>query len=148
MGKLKRFTVAMGLAAVAGAIAGVLLAPKKGKETRDDIKKKADQISKAVKETRAQTEARTKKVFKEATHDTIGIYMRAKGMILGEVEKIKDQKQIGKTDFDRIVTKVVDQVKKEKKVAVPTAKKLATELKRDWTVVKKNMVDQKKSKKK
>lgn len=141
MGKIKRFTMAMGLAAIAGAVAGVLLAPKKGSETRAQIKKKADRISKAVKETRAQTEARTKKVFKEATHDTMGIYMRAKGMILGEIERIRDQKEIGKTDFDRIVTKVVNQVRKEKNVAVPTTKKLAAELKRDWTVVKKNLVD-------
>jgi len=146
MGKVKRFTIAMGLAAIAGAVAGVLLAPKKGTETRAQVKKKADQISKALKETKKQTEARTKKVFKEATHDTMGIYMRAKGMIAGEVESIRSKREVGKADFDRIVKKVVDQVKKEKKVAVPTAKKLATELKRDWTVVKKNMIDKNKKK--
>ena len=91
MGKIKRFTVAMGIAAVAGAIAGVLLAPKKGKETRAEVKKKADKLSKAFKETKTQIEARSKKVFKDAGHQSVGIYTRAKGMVLGEVEAIKDR---------------------------------------------------------
>ena len=146
MGKIKRFTVSMAIAAVAGAIAGVLLAPKKGKETRAEVKKKADKLSKAFKETKTQIEARSKKVFKDAGHQSVGIYTRAKGMVLGEVEAIKDRGEISKADFDRIVDKVVGQVKKEKKVAVPTAKGLATELKKDWGIVQKNFFPKPKKK--
>ena len=36
--------------AVAGFIAGVLLAPKSGKETREDIKRKAQSVTEASKE--------------------------------------------------------------------------------------------------
>ncbi len=37
------------IGAIAGVIAGVLTAPKSGKETRADIKKKADELKKNVK---------------------------------------------------------------------------------------------------
>ena len=38
---MKKFTIAVGLAGLAGYLAGILTAPKSGKETREDIKQAA-----------------------------------------------------------------------------------------------------------
>ena len=38
---MKKFAIAVGLAGLAGYLAGILTAPKSGKETRDDIKQAA-----------------------------------------------------------------------------------------------------------
>ena len=40
-GLVRKFAIGAALTAVAGYVAGVLTAPKSGKETRDDIKNKA-----------------------------------------------------------------------------------------------------------
>lgn len=138
MGKVKRFTMAMALAALAGAVAGVLLAPKKGTETREQLKKKADELTKKYKESKSQIETRAKKVFKDASHESVGIYMRARGIIIAEIHKANKKGGLDKKSFMSLVDKVVNQLKREKKVAVPVAKALADELKRDWTVISKN----------
>lgn len=54
----------LGLVAAAGAgyVAGVLLAPKSGQETREDLKKKADQ----AKEVATQKAEEAKKVYEES----------------------------------------------------------------------------------
>lgn len=49
-----KFPLGAAIGIVAGVVAGVLTAPRSGKETRDDIKKKATQLkSKASKATKA-----------------------------------------------------------------------------------------------
>ena len=69
--------VKVALAAVAGFAAGVLMAPKSGKETREDIKKKADvakqlatekaeQVKSAVKDGSGSLKKGAGKVEKEA----------------------------------------------------------------------------------
>lgn len=44
MSKGKRFGLGVLVGAVAGVVAGILAAPKSGKETRNDIKKKAGEV--------------------------------------------------------------------------------------------------------
>ncbi|MDR1969946.1 MAG: YtxH domain-containing protein [Candidatus Nomurabacteria bacterium] len=52
MGKNKsgggKFVLGAAIGAAIGAIAGILAAPKSGKETREDIKKKAGDVKKAA----------------------------------------------------------------------------------------------------
>lgn len=44
MAKGKKFGLGIVIGAVAGAVAALLTAPKSGKETREDLKKKADEV--------------------------------------------------------------------------------------------------------
>lgn len=46
---VKKFAIGTTLGAIAGVVSGVLLAPKSGKETREDISKTAKDISENVK---------------------------------------------------------------------------------------------------
>lgn len=81
------------LAAVAGFAAGVLLAPKSGKETRADIKQKAgeakDYTTKQAKVVKDKAEAgycATKDGFSEAKGEASSFFNRA-GKHSGEVAK-------------------------------------------------------------
>jgi len=47
----KKVAAGVGIAATVGVAAGILLAPKSGKETRKDIKDKAEEVAGAAKET-------------------------------------------------------------------------------------------------
>lgn len=47
----KRLAIGIGAGAAAGFVAGILLAPKSGKETREDIKEKAEEVVENTKET-------------------------------------------------------------------------------------------------
>ena len=54
----KKWAIGAAIAGVVGYVAGILTAPKSGKETREDIKEK-------VVETRAEAEKRLKELFTE-----------------------------------------------------------------------------------
>ena len=62
--------IGIGLAAAAGYVAGMLLAPKSGRELRADIKREAVKAEKKVVET-------TKKLEKTATRDVQNLLVRA-----------------------------------------------------------------------
>lgn len=100
--------------ALAGATAGVLFAPKSGKETREDLAVKAKELS---------TQANK-------------FYSNAKAAL--EV-KLKELKKVGETidksQYTSLVDEVVKEVKKDGEVTKDAAKKLGTQLKEDWKKV-------------
>ena len=105
--------------AVIGATAGILLAPKSGTETREDIKKFSSDVQDKAEE----------------------LYMTSRK----EVEKrIKALKVAGKNlDFDtykKLVSKVTDELKKDSDVASDTAKKIGEQLADDWNELKSAVV--------
>lgn len=99
------------LGAIAGLTAGVLFAPKSGKETREDIKNKALELTGKARDlyTKAETELKEKVTALKETGASI------------------DKKAYGK-----LVDEVVDEVKKDGEVAKETASKMASMLKDDW----------------
>jgi gas vesicle protein len=56
------------IGAALGALAGILFAPKSGKELRHDIKKKGNEILEDGKDLYADTNAKAKEIFGEVTH--------------------------------------------------------------------------------
>ena len=56
------------IGSVLGALAGILFAPKSGKEMRPDIKKKGNKIVKDGKEIYADASTKAKEIIKEAKH--------------------------------------------------------------------------------
>ncbi|HCC67945.1 TPA: hypothetical protein DEP90_01895 [Patescibacteria group bacterium] len=100
---------------VAGAVAGVLLAPKSGEETREDLKKFALELG------------------EKATEQ----YNNAKAEIQKRVIKLKAAGK--KIDFDiykKLVNEVVEEFKKDGVVTADVAKRLGNQLGGDWEVVK------------
>ena len=100
---------------VAGAVAGILLAPKSGEETREDLKKFALELG------------------EKATQQ----YNNAKAEIQKRVIKLKASGK--KIDFDiykKLVNEVVEGFKKDGAVTADVAKRLGKQLGGDWEVVK------------
>ena len=95
----------------AGAVAGILLAPKSGEETREDIKKFAVDMGEKVSDK----------------------YEEAKA----EVEKrIADLKKAGKKiDWDvykNLVNEVLNEFRKDGQVTASVAERMGTQLGTDW----------------
>jgi gas vesicle protein len=53
---------------VLGALAGILFAPKSGKELRSDIKEKGSEVLKDAKEIYADASTKAKEIIEEAKH--------------------------------------------------------------------------------
>ena len=76
-----------------GAVLGILYAPKSGKETREDIARKADELITKAKEEYEQTLEKSKRAYESAVQ-------RLKEMEMTEVEsRVEELKERGKETF-------------------------------------------------
>jgi gas vesicle protein len=109
------FVKGLFLGAIAGAAAGVLLAPKSGKETRGDLKKLAEEYQDKAQQ----------------------LYSTTSKMLEKKLDNIKKAGQkIDESRYMDLVNEVVDEVKKDGTVTSEVAKKIGTQLKSDWNMVK------------
>lgn len=106
------------LGALAGAAAGILFAPKSGKETRKDIEKLA----------------------KDTKEKGVELYEKAKKEVAKKIENVqKAGKKIDGEDYKKIVDEIVEGFKGNGKVTEEASKKLGELLREDWKEVKKQI---------
>lgn len=107
------------LGAVVGATAGILLAPKSGAETREDIRRFSTDLQ-------------------DKAYD---LYISSRKEI---EKKVRDLKAAGKRiDVDaykKLVSRVVDELRNDSDVAASTAKKIGEQLNSDWNEIKSAIV--------
>lgn len=115
MEKTGNFLKGLLFGAVVGAVAGVLLAPKAGKETREDLMKMAS------------------KVKRDATDS----FEKARALVMEKATALRTAgKKIDQERYLGIVSEVVNEFKNDKEVTVDAAKRLGSQLRRDWNKVK------------
>lgn len=129
------------LGALAGAVGGLLLAPKSGKETRKDIAKLASEISMRIKMETSETKARIKDIFGKASEDAMDKYNEVKNTVVGKVASLKTAgEEIDKDKYGKIVDTVISDFKDDFANTKSGAEKIAMYLKKDWEKVKKALV--------
>ena len=113
-----KVVVGVAIGALAGAAAGVLLAPKSGKETREDIKKFA----------------------KDTKEKGLELFEQAKAEVNKKIANVKKAgKKIDAEEYKKIVAEIVETFKGNGKLTEKAAKKLGEQLKSDWDNVKKQI---------
>ncbi|MDD4381997.1 MAG: YtxH domain-containing protein [Candidatus Dojkabacteria bacterium] len=101
--------------AIAGAAAGILLAPKSGKETREDIKNLALDFSDKATE----------------------LYNKAVAILKRKLNAIKGLgKKIDESKYMDIVNDVVKEIKEDGAVTADAARNIGEQLRKDWMIVK------------
>jgi gas vesicle protein len=114
--ELNSFLKGLATGVVAGAVAGILLAPKSGKETREDIKKFAGEV-------------------KEKALDT---YQKAEKSLQRKVKSLKALgKKIDEKKYAQLVDEIVDEYKSKEVLNSEAAKSLGKQLKADWGKIRK-----------
>lgn len=113
-----KVTAGVAIGALAGAAAGVLLAPKSGKETREDIKKFA----------------------KDTKEKGLELFEQAKAEVNKKIANVKKAgKKIDAEEYKKIVAEIVETFKGNGKLTEKAAKKLDNQLREDWEDVKKQI---------
>ena len=82
------FVEGVAVGAVAGAIATILLAPKSGQETRDEIKAHLEEIRDKIAQQLEKTEKLTKKKYAQVVRAVIAEYEAAKKITVEEAKEI------------------------------------------------------------
>ena len=111
------FSFVMGLTvgAAAGAVAGILLAPKSGEATRKELAQFSKELGIKAEE----------------------FYTNAKDMVEKKVRALKRLgTKIDKEKYVTLVSEVVDEIKKDGKVTARVAQEIGDHLKSDWEITK------------
>lgn len=111
------FSFVMGLTvgAAAGAVAGILLAPKSGEATRKELAQFSKELGIKAEE----------------------FYTNAKDMVEKKVRALKRLgTKIDKEKYITLVSEVIDEIKKDGKVTARVAQEIGDHLKSDWEITK------------
>lgn len=126
------------LAAAAGAVGGLLLAPQSGKKTREDILKMLAKLTKEVQTGVKDTKTKVEEVFGEVTDEAVNKYKEIKTAVMEKVAEVKTAgKEIDREKYAMIVEDVVEEYKSDLKATKNGATRLIGQLKKDWEKVKK-----------
>jgi len=133
-----KFFMAGVIGALAGAIGGLLLAPKSGKETRDDIARLALQISKKMKTEADETKTRVVDIFGKATDEATRKYKEVRSAIVSKIATVKTAgMEIDKEKYSKVVDEVVNDFVKDIEATKGSVAKITSYFKKDWEKMKK-----------
>lgn len=125
------------LGAAAGAIAGLFLAPKAGKELRKDAQKLSKTVMSSANKYSKLLDKKTpdqiaKKVFGDLTESSTKLSQKVHSELRYEIAKLeKKYNTIDKKKYSSAVKTVVSSLKSEGKVPAATLKKLTSYLEKD-----------------
>lgn len=110
-----------------------MLAPKSGKETRSDLTKLAEEMSKKLTTETKETNKRVKAIFGKVTKEADIKYQEIKSRIAVELAKIKTAgEKIDKDKYVKLVEKTVGEFKGDLAVSKDSSAKIVEYLKSDW----------------
>lgn len=125
---------ALGIA-VAGAIGaalGLAFAPQKGEKTRDDIRKKAEELAAGFKQKREDVQKTLTEMFGNVSDDLEQAYVEIRGNILAGLDDLKAKKKATQANFEKLVDEVVDEAAKSGKWAKDKVKAMTDKVKSEW----------------
>ena len=135
--KQSKLGLGMLLGAAAGAVAGLFLAPKSGKEMRKDAKKLSADATKFAAQYRKKLEKKepeevAKIVFGDVSEVSMKLAKKAHKDLAVELAQLRTKyKTVDKKKYQAAVKTVIDGIKEDKAIPEGSVKKLAAYLEKD-----------------
>lgn len=110
MSKGSKFALGAVIGAAAGVVAGMLTAPKSGKDTRTDLKRKADELKTDANATAEKVKAKTAKTAEEVKARADKVATDAKATVndyRGRVERASDS---AKKEFKNVADNLLSPI--------------------------------------
>ena len=136
--KSSKFGLGMILGAAAGALAGLFLAPKPGRELQEDAKQLAGDLQKKAKKIRKELEDKepeeaVRLIFGKVSEESMKLYDSAKDQVAEELAMLKENYQdVDKEKYKKLVQSATRKVKKDRTVPETQLKKLIKYLESDF----------------
>jgi gas vesicle protein len=118
------------LGVVLGAIGGVFLAPKSGKENREAAAKRIGEVKELIES--GEMKKKIEEVFGEISEESVRVYNNALEEVMNRVEKMKTMTA---EDYAEVVQTVIDKVKEGTKIGSDKMLKLKDQFIEDYPEV-------------
>jgi gas vesicle protein len=131
------------LGLVVGALGGIFLAPKSGKENRDAVAKKWGELQEMIDS--GEMQEKVQKIFGDVSDESMRLYANAREGVLKGIEEMKN---MDSDDYARLVQNVIDKVKEGTKANADKLAKLREDLIKDWPEMKEEVETKKRTRRK
>lgn len=119
-------------AAGLGALAGLLFAPKPGKQLRKDLAKQANTLKKNIQETSTELQEKVHTTFENMGSKFESHYAEAKSQLLAAIEQLDSKVKLTQKKYNALVTEVVAMYAKGKEWTEETIQELVARLQDEW----------------
>ena len=130
--KLAMGALGIAVAAAIGAALGLAFAPQKGEKTRDDIRKKAEELAAGFKQKREDVQKTLSDMFGNVSEDLEKAYVEVRANIIAGLDDLKAKKKATQANFEKLVDEVIDEAAKKGKWAKDKVSALADKVKAEW----------------
>lgn len=130
--KRSRFGLGLVIGSMLGALAGVFLAPKSGKENREAVLKKIQELKKTLE--KMEIDKKAKEIFGVASEEGIKILTMVKEDLMKGLDMMEERlEDIDKEKYAKMVKEAIERVSKETKETTAKLKVLEKALMQDWS---------------
>lgn len=131
MNRKSKFGLGVILGAAAGAVAGLFLAPKSGKENRKMVSKKIAEIRKIIEE--KEVDKKVKQIFGDSSKASQELFLKTKDEMADRLGKLNVAlSAVDRTKYTKMVSNVVERVKENKDLPENTWDNLKKYLSEDF----------------
>jgi gas vesicle protein len=117
---------------LAGAVAGLLLSPKTGKQNRELIMKKAKELEKKLED--QHLDKKMKEFVGDTTEETKEVYEKVKSEVIKDLSELKDKiDDIDKEKYVETVKDVIERTKEDHEIPKAKLEKIKKMLEKDWS---------------
>ncbi|OGK21068.1 hypothetical protein A2866_01930 [Candidatus Roizmanbacteria bacterium RIFCSPHIGHO2_01_FULL_39_8] len=129
--KKSRFGIGLVVGTVLGALAGLFLAPQSGKETREAVLKKVEELKKELE--KMEIDKKVKEIWGEVNEEGRKMYKKASKDLSKKLELVQDKwDQLDKEKYIKMVEDVIESVRKDTSTTPAKLEKLKKAFLRDW----------------
>lgn len=126
-----KFGIGLMLGAVAGALAGLFLAPKSGRETREEMAKRWSELKEQIEA--GEIRERVQEVFGDIKDQSIKLYQQARKDLTHRLNNLKETfEKMDKEKYQKVVGEVIEDLKKTTKESSEKLGKLRDYFLEDW----------------
>lgn len=115
------------LGVIVGALGGIFLAPKSGKENRKALAKKMEEMKEMMES--GEMQKRVNEIFGNITDESMQLYAQARADIMDRLEKLQN---MDGDDYAKLVNDVVQQLKDKAQLSGDKFYKLKESFIKDW----------------
>ena len=127
---------------VVGAVGGIFLAPKSGKENRDTVAKKLSEMKEMMES--GEMREKIQGIFGDLSDESVRLYSNARDVVLNGIEDVKN---MDSDDYAHMVQNVIDKVKEGTKASADSLMKLKDQMIQDWPMMKQEVETKKRKSK-
>jgi len=133
--KSSKFGLGLIIGSLIGGITALFLAPKTGRQMREEVKAKIKELEALLKE--KEVDKKAKKVMEELSSEAKAWYEKAKSWLIEELASLKKKvEEINWQDYQKSVAKTINRLKKETKKGGKEIEAIRKRLLKEWKKMK------------